>query len=123
MTLTRLPSDDSVLQAWTPSFVNGTLTTMCLSIVGELATLAEHAVESVATTSALVGPLHDLADLLEDLAIVARLLRQQRRVGGDAVDDAERHERFDFLQVAGVDEELHNLIPDVLNWFGHTPAT
>ncbi len=32
VTLTRVPSPESVLHAFTPSFVNGTLTTMCSSI-------------------------------------------------------------------------------------------
>ena len=62
---------------------------------------------SVATTSALTGPCTIWQICLRICAVVAALLGQQRRVGGDAVDDAERHQRFDFLQIAGVDEELH----------------
>ena len=51
--------------------------------------------------------LDDLADLLQVLAVIARLLGEQRRVGRDAVDDADGGERFDVLDVAGVDEQFH----------------
>ena len=66
--------------------------------------------ESVATTSRADRPLTISQIFLRICAVVARLLGEQRRIGRDAVDDAERHERFDFLDVAGVDEELHGIL-------------
>ena len=69
---------------------------------------------SVATTSALTGPFTSWQICLRIARGVAALLRQQRRIGRDAVDDAERHERFDFLEIAGVDEDLHVLLLDRL---------
>ena len=74
---------------------------------GEVAAFANHAGRVGGHDFGADRSLHGLADLLEDLAVVAALLRQQRRVGGHAVEDAERGERFDVLQVAGVDEQLH----------------
>jgi hypothetical protein len=57
--------------ALTPSFVNGTFTTMCSSMPAGRAALRIMPSASVATTSALVGPFHRLANLLQDRAIVA----------------------------------------------------
>ena len=69
--------------------------------------LLDHAGEVGRGHLAADRALDDLADLLQVLAVVARLLRQQRRVGRDAVDDADGGQRFDVLDVAGVDEEFH----------------
>ena len=73
VTLTRMPSDDSVLHAWTPALVNGTLTTMCSSIFGELAPFAQHAVDVGGDDLGAGRPLHDLADLLQDARDSRRL--------------------------------------------------
>ena len=78
---------------------------MCGIDRGEVAPLADHAFGIGGDDLRARRPFDDLADPLQDLAIVAALLREQRRVGRDAVDDAERHQRFDFLQVARIDEE------------------
>ena len=51
--------------------------------------------------------LDDLADVLRDLPRVAALLRHERGIRRDAVDDAERDERLDFLEISGIDEEFH----------------
>ena len=71
---------------------------------GEIASLAHHARGVGGHDLGADRALDDLADLLEDLAIVAGLLGQQRRIGRHAVEDAERGERLDLLQVAGVDK-------------------
>ena len=107
VTLTRMPSPASALIALTPSRVNGTFTTTCSSIFASSRPSAIMPGASVATTSALTGPCTSAADLLDDRARVAALLRQERRIGRDAVDDAERHERLDVAQIAGVDEDFH----------------
>src|SRR4029450_9730378 len=49
----------------------------------------------------------DPANLLDDRAWIAALFREQRRIGGDAVDDAERHERLDLTNTPGIDEDFH----------------
>ena len=62
---------------------------------------------SVATTSAETGPETMRADLLGHLGDVAARLEDQRRVGGDAVEQAEVVELADFLDVGCIDEEFH----------------
>ena len=49
-----------------------------------------------------------LADLDQDLLGVALLLREQARVGGDAVHDAERRGLADLRQARGVEKDLHD---------------
>ena len=93
-----------------PSRVSGTLTTMCSSIFAMSCPSRIMPAKSVATTSPLTGPLTMSQIFFRFCAEVARLLRQQRRVGRHAVDDAERGERLDVLDVAGVDEELHGAL-------------
>src|SRR4029453_16123531 len=78
---------------------------------GEIAPLAQHPFVVLRHDFGAGRAVDDVADALQVLAIVARLLRQQRRVGGDAVDDAERHQGFDFLDVPRVDEEFHGCSP------------
>ena len=79
-----------------------------VAAVGSLlgATLAESGGDYLGARRALDG----LTDLLEDVAVIPGLFRQQRRVGRNTVDDAERHEILDVLEVAGVDEELHGFL-------------
>src|SRR5690606_16955586 len=83
-------------------------------IVGDLRQdrgLAHHAV--------IVGRHHfgrdragdDGADFLRHLGDAAARLENQRRVGGDAVEQAEIVEFPDFLHVGCVDEELHGFLP------------
>ena len=90
-----------------PSRVSGTLTTMCSSIAGDVVPFAHHAREVGGRDLAAHRPLDDVADLLQVLPEIAGLLREQRRVGRHAVEDAERGDRLDVLDAAGVDEELH----------------
>ena len=49
----------------------------------------------------------DAADLFQVVAKVARFFRQKRRIGRDAIENAERGDGFDVLDAAGVNEELH----------------
>ena len=56
---------------------------------GDVVPFAHHAREVGRDDLAADRPLDDVADLLQVLAVVARLLRQQRRVGRHAVDDAD----------------------------------
>ena len=56
VTLTRWPSEASALHAFTPSLVNGTLTTMCSSMAARSRPSRIMPAASVATTSALTGP-------------------------------------------------------------------
>ncbi len=108
--------------ACTPSFVNGTLTTMCSSMAAR--SRPSRIIPAVIGGDHLGADraLHGLADLLEDRARIARFLRHQRRVGGDAVEDADRGERLDLLQVAGVDKQLHRRTPSVKWGAGPCPA-
>ena len=72
----------------------------------DFVSLAHHAVELGRDHFAADRPLHDVADLLQFDFVVAGLLRQQRRIGGDAVDDADRDERLDLLDAAAVYESF-----------------
>src|SRR5580765_2160959 len=83
VTLTFLPSDESALHALTPSFVNGTFTTMCSS----LAAFTDHPVGIGRDNLGAGRSFDDLADLLQDGFVVAAFLRQERWIGRDAVDD------------------------------------
>ena len=56
VTFTRMPSPESVFTAFTPSRVNGTLTTTCSSRPASSRPSAIMPPDSVATTSALTGP-------------------------------------------------------------------
>jgi len=58
---------------------------------------------------------HDLADLLGDVGDLAAGFQDQRRVGGDAVEQAEIVQLVDFLHVGCVDKELHRASPDVVS--------
>ena len=66
VTLTRLPSDDSALQALTPSLRERHLDDDVLVDRGELAPFADHAFGVGGDDLGARRPLHDLADLLED---------------------------------------------------------
>ena len=110
VTLTRVPSRRQRLARLDAVPGERHLDDDVLVDLRELAPFAQHALDIGRDDFGAGRPLHDLADPLEDGAVVAAFLRQQRRVGGDAVDDAERHQRFDFLEIARVDEESSLLI-------------
>ena len=74
----------------------------------QLATLPNHAVEVGGDDFRARRAFHDLTDLLQDGFVIATLFGEQRRVGRDPVDDAERHQRFDFFQIAGINKEFHD---------------
>jgi hypothetical protein len=57
---------------------------------GEVAPLAHHAGRVGGRYFGAHRALHDVTNLLQDLAVVAALLGEQRRVRRDTVDDAER---------------------------------
>ena len=103
-----MPSPDSALQRLHAVARERHLDDDVLVDLRELAALGDHAGRVGRDDLGAHRALHEPADLLEDRARVAALLRQQRRIGRDAVDDAERHQRFDFLEIAGIDEELHD---------------
>ncbi len=111
VTLTRVPSSVSVLHARTPACVNGTLTTMCSEILRSSRPSRSMPSYVGGHDLAADGAMDDVADLLEDVAGVPRLLRHQRGIGGDAVDDAEGVQPLDVGDVAGVDEEFHETLP------------
>ena len=109
VTFTLMPSDDKRLAGLNARLRERHLDDDVLVDLGEVASLAQHAVDVGRHDLRARRPLHDVADALQQRAIVPALLRQQRGIGGDAVDDAERHQCFDFLQIAGVDKELHGV--------------
>src|SRR4029453_9318707 len=51
-----------------------------------------------------------LTDFLQVLAVIARLFDEQRRVGRDAVDDADVGQLLDVRDVPGIDEEFHGTL-------------
>ena len=75
---------------------------------GEVAALLHHALGVGRHDLARDRAVDRLADLDQDLLGVARLLRQQARVGGDAVHDAERRGLADLLEARGVQKDLHD---------------
>src|SRR4051812_24007803 len=77
----------------------------------KVASFAHNAIEIGRDDLRADRPLDQVADLLEVLAVVAWFFREQRWVRRDAVDDPERHERVDILEVARVDEDLHVRAP------------
>jgi hypothetical protein len=54
------------------------------------------------------GTFDDVADLLGHLGDLAARFQDQRRVGGDAVEQAEIVQLLDLLDVGGIDEKLHD---------------
>jgi hypothetical protein len=74
---------------------------------GEVAAFANHPGVIGRDDLGADRPLHGLTDVLQVLPVVASLFRHQRRIGGDTVEDAERGERLDLLQVPCINKELH----------------
>ena len=97
VTLTRMPSPDERLGGLDALARERHLHDDVLVDRRELAALGDHAGRVGRDDLGAHRPLHELADLLDDRARVAALLRQQRRIRRDAVDDAERHQRLDVL--------------------------
>ena len=75
--------------------------------LGDVVPLAHHAREIRGRHFAAHGSLHDVADALQVLSVIARLLGQERRVRRHPVQDAKRGKGFDVLDAAGIDEEFH----------------
>ena len=101
------PSVRRVLHARTPSFVNGTFTTTCGSIVASSRPSRIMPSASVDSTSALTGPLTISQMRLTISRLSPGFFRHQRRIRGHAVDDADGDVGFDVLDAAGVEKELH----------------
>src|SRR4030095_2032243 len=78
---------------------------------GETPAFADHAGRVGRDDLRAHRTLHRLADLLQDLTVVTRLLREQRWMGRHAVEDADGRKRFDFLEIACVYEKLHTNAP------------
>jgi hypothetical protein len=74
----------------------------------EIAPLAQHALEIGGHHLGAHRPLHDLADLFQNLPVVSAFLGQERRVRGYAVENPDRRELLDFLDAPGVDEQFHD---------------
>ena len=55
-------------------------------------------------------PVHDAADFLDHFQELAARLVDQRRVGGDAIQQAGGGQVTDFGNVGGVDEEFHGML-------------
>src|SRR5438128_5285912 len=94
----------------------------------DVAPLAQHAGVVGRRHLAADGTFHDVANPLQVLAEIARLLREERRIRRDAVEDAERGDRFDVLDAAGVDEDFHGVpfltfSPLILNHYRATSST
>ena len=107
VTLTIVPSPVSALQALRPSQVSGTLTVTFLAILASARPSLSMPSRSVAATSALTGPGTSCADLGDDLLEVAPGLGHQRRIGGDAVEQAGCGQLLDLGHVRRIDEEFH----------------
>ena len=90
-----------------PSLENGTFTITCSCSASSARPSSTIAAASSETTSALTGPLHQIADAADDVARVAVLLGEQRRVGGGAGQDAPGGDLLDLGDGPGVDEEPH----------------
>src|SRR5262245_62375660 len=73
----------------------------------DVTSLLQHAREVGRGHFAAHRALDDVADPLEVLPEVARLFRQERRVRRHAVEDAQRGNRLDVLDAAGVHKEFH----------------
>ena len=67
--------------------------------LGEVPPLAHHALELGGYHFRADRALDEIANPLQDLAIISSLFGQEGRVRGYAVYDAERHQRFDVFQV------------------------
>ena len=76
---------------------------------GEIVSLPYHPGKVGRGHFAAHGPLDDVADPLQILSEIARFLGEERRVRRHAVENAERGERFDVLDAAGIDKKFHGL--------------
>ena len=63
--------------------------------------------KSIAATSAETGPWHDVADLGDDVGDRPPGLQDERRIGGDAVEEPGLGKLADFGDVGRVDKEFH----------------
>src|SRR4029079_4464052 len=75
--------------------------------LGDVVAFANHAGEVGRDHFAADWTVDDVADLLEVLPVIAWLFREQRWIGSDPIDNADRRERFDVLDVSTVNEEFH----------------
>src|SRR5438445_69906 len=109
VTFARIPSAASRRTATIPASIIGILTTMLSAILAR--SFPSFTIPSVssATTSADTGP-STRTDLLQHVpgVEIPRLLRQERRVGRDAVDQAGLGRPTDVFETRGIEEELHD---------------
>jgi hypothetical protein len=66
---------------------------------------------SVAATSAETGTFDDAADFLGHFDDVTAGFQDQRRVGRDAVDEAQVIQLPDFIHIGCIDKKLHGILP------------
>src|SRR5204862_318302 len=72
-----------------------------------IAGLAHHVVVRGSDDLGRDRPLHHVADLDQDVLELAPGLGDERRVGGDPVDQPHRGRFPDLLDICSIDEELH----------------
>ena len=73
-----------------------------------MAAFGEHPVDVLGDDLSGHGAFRDPADLLQDLVVRHALdLREQRRIGGHAIEDAPAVDGPDLVDLGGVEEELH----------------
>ena len=112
VTLTIVPSSVSVLQAFSPSTVSGTLTAILSAILASISASRIMPSWSVATTSAETGP----STMAQISAMTSRMLRPDLGISeGLVVTPSSRPvgEVADVGGVGGVDEEFHGGTPTI----------
>ena len=107
VTLTIRPSSESVRQALSPSQVSGTFTAMFGRELRELAALGHHPLVVERHGLGADRPLDLVADLADHLDEVAARFLDEARVRRHAVDQAERVQLANLVDLGGVHEEFH----------------
>ena len=105
--LVLIPSAAKAGHSLEAVFAHGDLDDDVRSELGEVASLAEHAVDVIGDDFRTHRPGRDLADLLEDVVIAAAHLGKERGVGCDAVQDAPAGGGADLIDPGGVQKDLH----------------
>ena len=109
VTLTmRFISVRIVLQAFRPSSVSGTLMQILSAILARHLGFLHHLLVFGGDDFGRNRALDDAADFLGDLGDVAAGLQDQRRIGGDAVEQPEIVQLADFLHIGGIDKKFHD---------------
>ncbi len=105
-----MPSFASSRTAFSPSAVSGHFTTMLGAIFARSRPSRTIPGASVATTSAEIGPSTSAQIFAEDVEVWGFLLREEARVRGDAVDEAERSRFTDLVHACRVEKDFHGFL-------------